>query len=133
VTKTDQPIAQHFYQPLVILVTFPAVAFTAMNYGCLLAFFSANASAGSYFLIYPPYDFGAAAIGLFHLGGFIGCIVATLTVPLFNDWLIVWLAKRNGGIFEPEMRLWTMIPASAFNCVGLLVFGIGLGRVSSFR
>ncbi|KAJ5280025.1 Major facilitator superfamily domain general substrate transporter [Penicillium angulare] len=128
VTKTEQPILQHFYQPVVVLVTFPVVAFTALTYGCLLAWFSANGSAGSYFLIYPPYNFGAAAIGLFHLGGFIGTVIATLFIPMFNDWLIVYLARRNGGIFEPEMRLWTMIPAVFLNCIGLLVFGIGLGR-----
>ncbi|KXG52615.1 Major facilitator superfamily domain, general substrate transporter [Penicillium griseofulvum] len=128
VTKTDQPILQHFYQPFIVFFTFPAVAFTALSFGSILAWFSANASAGSYFLIYEPYNFGPSAIGLFHLGGFVGCLFATFTAPFFNDWLIIWLARRNEGIFEPEMRLWMMIPAAVLNAIGLLVFGIGLGR-----
>ncbi|KAJ5304573.1 Isovaleryl-CoA dehydrogenase [Penicillium atrosanguineum] len=128
VTKTDIPMIQHFYQPLVVLFTFPAVAFTAISYGAILAWFAACVSSVSYFLIDPPYNFSAAAIGLFNLGGFVGTLIATLTAPFLNDWLIVWLARRNGGIFEPEMRPWMIFPAGVLNSTGLLMFGIGLGR-----
>ncbi|KAE8315046.1 major facilitator superfamily domain-containing protein [Aspergillus transmontanensis] len=128
VTKTDMPIVQHFYQPLLILFSFPAVAYTAITYGTILAWFSANASSGSYFLLDEPYEFSPSAIGLFHLGGFLGTFIATLTVPALNDWFIVRAAKRNGGIFEPEMRLWMSIPGALLNCAGLLIYGIGLGR-----
>ncbi|KAJ5665545.1 uncharacterized protein N7477_007993 [Penicillium maclennaniae] len=128
VTKTDIPMLQHFYQPLLLLFTFPAVAFTAISYGAILAWFAACVSSASYFLIQPPYNFSAAEIGLFNLGGFIGTLLATFTANFLNDWLIVWLARRNGGIFEPEMRLWLIFPAGILNSAGLLMFGIGLGR-----
>ncbi|KOC14652.1 hypothetical protein AFLA70_74g003241 [Aspergillus flavus AF70] len=68
VTKTDMPIVQHFYQPLLILFSFPAVAYMAITYGTILAC--------------------ASAIGLFHLGEFLGTFIATLTVPAQNDWFI---------------------------------------------
>ncbi|KAE8378021.1 major facilitator superfamily domain-containing protein [Aspergillus bertholletiae] len=128
VTKTDMPMAQHFYQPLLILLSFPAVAYTAVTYGTILAWFSANASSGSYFLLEEPYNFSPSAIGLFHLGGFLGTFVATMTVPALNDWFIVRAAKQNGGIFEPEMRLWLSIPGALLDCAGLLIYGIGLGN-----
>ncbi|KAL2812979.1 major facilitator superfamily domain-containing protein [Aspergillus granulosus] len=128
VTKTPGPMFQHFYQPLVVLVTFPAVAYTAVTYGTLLAFFSAASSAGSYFMIYPPYNFSPSAIGLFHLGAFIGALLATLIMSPLIDWTIIRLAKRNNGIFEPEMRLWMSIPAALINCAAMLLYGIGLGR-----
>ncbi|KAL2826686.1 major facilitator superfamily domain-containing protein [Aspergillus cavernicola] len=128
VTITPGPIFQHFYQPLIILFSFPAVAYTAATYGILLAFFSASSSAGSFFLIYPPYDFSPSAIGLFHLGGFIGALLATLTMSPLIDWMIIRLAKRNNGVFEPEMRLWLSIPAALINCAAMLLYGIGLGR-----
>ncbi|OOO12237.1 major facilitator superfamily MFS_1 [Aspergillus oryzae] len=98
VTKTDMPIVQHFYQPLLILFSFPAVAYMAITYGTILAC--------------------ASAIGLFHLGGFLGTFIATLTVPAQNDWFIVRAAKKNGGVFEPEMRLWMSIPGALLNCAG---------------
>lgn len=129
VTKTNTPMLQHFYQPLILLFTFPAVAFTAISYGTILAWFAACVSAASYFMIGAPYNFSASAIGLFNLGGFIGTLIATFTAPFLNDWLIVWQSRRNGGIFEPEMRLWMIFPAGILNCAGLLMFGIGLGRV----
>ncbi|KAE8138905.1 major facilitator superfamily domain-containing protein [Aspergillus pseudotamarii] len=128
VTKTDMPVAQHFYQPLLILFSFPAVAYTAVTYGTILAWFSANASSGSYFLLDEPYRFSPSAIGLFHLGGFLGTFIATLTIPALNDWFVVRAAKKNGGIFEPEMRLGMSIPEALLNCAGLLLYGIGLGR-----
>ncbi|KAE8337824.1 hypothetical protein BDV24DRAFT_154093 [Aspergillus arachidicola] len=126
VTKTDMPIVQHFYQPLLILFSFPAVAYTAITYGTILAWFSANASSGSYFLLDEPYEFSPSAIGLFHFGGFLGTFIATLTVPALNDWFIVRAAKKNGGIFEPEMRLWMSIPGALLNCAGLLIYGQGI-------
>jgi hypothetical protein len=123
------PIVQHFYQPLFILFAFPAVAYAAITYGTLLAWFSAIASSGSYFLLAEPYNFSPSAIGLFHLGGFLGTFIATMTVPAFSDWFIVRSAKKNGGIFEPEMRLWMSIPGVLLNCAGLLIYGVGMGRV----
>ncbi|GES59591.1 hypothetical protein ATEIFO6365_0003087100 [Aspergillus terreus] len=128
VTKTDMPIAHHFYQPLIVLCSFPAVAFAAVTYGTLLAWFSLTSSAASYFLLDEPYDFSPSAIGLFHLGGFAGAFLSTLVAPALNDRFILWSARRNGGIFEPEMRLWMSVPGPVLNCAGLLVFGIGLGR-----
>ncbi|KAL4860845.1 hypothetical protein BDV12DRAFT_208751 [Aspergillus spectabilis] len=128
VTVTPGPIFQHFYQPLIILFSFPAVAYTAVTYGTILAFFSATSSAGSYFLIQPPYDFSPSAIGLFHLGGFVGALLATLVMSPLLDWMIIRLAKRNNGIFEPEMRLWMSIPAALINFAAMLLYGIGLGR-----
>lgn len=129
VTKTDIPIGRHFYQPLLVFVTFPAVAFAALTYGIILALFSVMTSAGSYFMIKPPYNFSPSAIGLFHLAGFIGAFLAAITGGPLNDWTIVRLARRNKGIFEPETRLWFSIPGGFLNCVGLLVFGIGLAKV----
>lgn len=129
VTKTDIPIWQHFYQPLIVLFTFPAVTFTAVTYGAILAWMAACVSAASYFLIAAPYNFSPADIGLFNVGGFIGTLIATLTAPFLNDWLIVRLARRNGGIFKPEMRLWMIFPGALTVSGGLLTFGIGLARV----
>ncbi|KAF5863770.1 hypothetical protein ETB97_009405 [Aspergillus alliaceus] len=122
--KTDIPLLQHFYQPVIALFFFPAVAYTAVTYRTALAFFSASCSAGSYFLIYPPYNFNASAIGLFHLGGFKGSLLATLTIHPLIEWMVVKLAKSNNGIFEPEMHLWMSFPAALLNCDSMLIYGI---------
>ncbi|KAJ5805064.1 hypothetical protein N7474_010951 [Penicillium riverlandense] len=128
VTKTDIPIKRHFYQPLLAFFIFPAVTFTALTYGLLLAWFAIISSAGSYFLLDPPYNFSPANIGLFHLAGFIGATIGAVVGGSGSDWAIVRASQRNCGIFEPEMRLWMSIPGSVFACAGILLFGIGLGE-----
>lgn len=129
VTKTDVPILQNFYRPLIVPFLFPAISFAAIQYGLIQAWFSATVSAGSKFLTIEPYNFKASAVGLFNIGGFLGTLVAVLTIAFLSDRLVVWQARRNNGVFEPEMRLWLLFPATLFTSVGSWVFGIGLARV----
>jgi len=52
-------------------------------------------------------DYKLQIQGLFFLGLILGTIFAEL---LFSgrqsDWLVVRLARRNGGVKNPEIRLW---------------------------
>ena len=38
-----------------------------------------------------------------------GIVLAMLVTGPLNDWGVVWISKRNRGIFEPEFRLVFMI------------------------
>lgn len=129
-TPTDAPILQHLYQPLIILTTFPAVAYTAITFGSVLACFAILTTIQAIYLIEPPYNFSPSGVGLFNLPPFIGCFIGFFVGGWLNDKSIMWLAKRNQGIYEPEQRLWMAIPASVFLPVGMLIFGIGLSNVS---
>ncbi|KAK5950543.1 hypothetical protein OHC33_008486 [Knufia fluminis] len=127
-TPTDAPILQHLYQPLIILTTFPAVAYTAITFGSVLACFAILTTIQAIYLIEPPYNFSPSGVGLFNLPPFIGCFIGFFVGGWLNDKSIMWLAKRNQGIYEPEQRLWMAIPASVFLPVGMLIFGIGLSN-----
>jgi len=129
-SPTDAPILQHLYQPLIILSTFPAVAYTAITFGSVLACFAILTTVQAIYLIEPPYNFSPSGVGLFNLPPFIGCFIGFFVGGWLNDKSIMWLAKRNQGIYEPEQRLWMAIPASVFLPIGMLVFGIGLANVS---
>jgi MFS family permease len=128
VTKTDSPIIQHFYQPIQILFTFPAVTYTALTYGGVLATFAIMTSVQATYLILPPYNFGAEGVGLMNLPPFIGGIFGFIVGGWLNDWSALWFSKRNKGIFEPEMRLWLALPAAIILPAGILMFGIGLAH-----
>ena len=54
----------------------------------------------------PPWNFTAAQIGLMSLPPFIGTTIGSLMCGPLSDWLILYLARKIGGVFEPEMRLW---------------------------
>ena len=62
-----------------------------------------------------------------------GLIVGTLFSEVFcsgrlSDWLVVKLAKRNGGFKTPEMRLWLAYPAALLTAVGLVIWGVSIDR-----
>ncbi|BCS23599.1 uncharacterized protein APUU_40043S [Aspergillus puulaauensis] len=75
ITRSDQSIRHHFYLPFKILFTFPAVAYAAITYGLLLAWFAVISSAASYFMLSPPYSFNSSSVGLFILSALIGAIL----------------------------------------------------------
>ena len=39
------------------------------------------------------------------MGGLVGIVLAMAVTGPLNDWGIVWISKRNRGIYEPEFRL----------------------------
>jgi MFS family permease len=128
VTKTEGSILHHFYQPIIVLFTFPAVTYTALTYGLILATFAIMTSVQATYLVLPPYNFGPDGVGLMNLPPFIGSIFGFVVGGWLNDYSAKWLSKRNKGIFEPEMRLWLALPAALFIPAGILMFGIGLAR-----
>lgn len=129
ITKSDMPIRHHFYLPFEILFTFPAVAYSAITYGLLLAWFSVITSASSFYLLKPPYNFQPSSVGLFPIAALVGTVIGIFTGAPLSDWSILWLARRNNGIFEPEMRLWVAIPSALLCTGGILLYGLSLARV----
>ncbi|KAJ6170300.1 hypothetical protein N7485_007646 [Penicillium canescens] len=117
---------QHMYQPLIILTTIPAVAWTALVYGILVALGDVMSTTMSAQLPNPPYNFSSSEVGLMSLPRMIGVTIGALIVGPLSDWWIMFLSRRRNGIFEPEMRLWCMIPFLPFVVAGAVVFAIGL-------
>lgn len=128
ITRTDESILQHFYQPLLILFRFPAVTYAAITWGYVLSCFAILTSVQATYMIEPPYNFNAIGIGLMNLPPFIGGFLGFFGGYL-NDKSIIWLSKRNGGIYEPEMRLWLALPQAIIIPAGILMFGLGLAYV----
>ncbi|KAJ6438160.1 Endonuclease/exonuclease/phosphatase [Purpureocillium lavendulum] len=126
ITKTEGPILHHLYQPIVLLFTFPAIAYTAITYGTTLAEFSILTSVQATYLLEPPYNFSASGVGLMNLAPFIGHLPGILLGGHLNDMSIVWLAKRNGGVYEPEMRLWLALPSAILTPGSVLMLGVGI-------
>ncbi|KAJ9636461.1 hypothetical protein H2204_005294 [Knufia peltigerae] len=127
--ETEHEFKRHFYQPAIILFTFPAVLYAAIAYGTLLSWYSVLSTVESENFLHAPYNWNASQIGLFNLSPFIGSVVGAIIGGPLNDKAIMWLARRNDGIYEPEMRLWMAIPTIIICPAGILIFGIGLAHV----
>ncbi|KAF2431242.1 major facilitator superfamily transporter [Tothia fuscella] len=64
---------------------------------------------------------------------FIGLIVGTLFTEVFcsgrlSDWLVLKLAKKNGGVKVAEMRLLLAYPAATISAIGLIIWGISIDK-----
>lgn len=129
VTKTDADVVFNLYNPIVLLFTFPAIAYTAATYGSLLAWFAVLTTVQATYLYSDPWNFSAAGVGLMNLAPFIGTVLALFVGGYLNDKSILWMSRRNGGIYEPEMRLWMAIPMAFIAPAGILMLGLGLNYV----
>ena len=69
---------RHFYQPLIILFTFPAVFYAAITYGTLLSWYSVLSTIESENFLYPPYNWDSSQIGLFNLAPFVGSVIGAI-------------------------------------------------------
>lgn len=130
VTTTDEALWPHFYQPIVALFTFPAVSYAAITYGSTLSWFAIMTSLQASYMIIPPYNFDAVGVGLMNVAPFVGAVLGFPFGGYLSDKSILWLSKRNGGIYEPEMRLWLALPIAIISPAGILMFGLGLAYVS---
>lgn len=124
--------ARHAWQPIQILFTVPAVAFMSLIYGVMLVWTTVMVTVLSSWMALPPYNFNASSIGLMSLPSFIGTTLGTLIAAPLSDALILYLSRRNNGIYEPEMRLWVMVPFIPFVPAGAFMFGFGLADGSSW-
>lgn len=73
--------------------------------------------------VQEPYNFTISETGLISLSPFILTIVGELVSGPLNDWICVWLTKKNQGIYEPEFRLPLMFVAMILEIVGFFGFG----------
>lgn len=120
--------ARHSYQPVIILFTFPAVFYMSWVYGVMNAWSTVMITILSSTMTLPPYNFNPAQIGLMSLPPFIGTTLGSLLIGPVSDRSILLLARRNKGIYEPEMRLWAMAPFIPFVPAGALMYGIALNN-----
>lgn len=72
----------------------------------------------------PPYNWSTTSTGLVFLAALVGDFVGMATGVL-SDQLVIRLARRNGGIKEPEMRLWTLCLSFIYAALGYMMYGWG--------
>ncbi|KAF5004120.1 hypothetical protein FDECE_9334 [Fusarium decemcellulare] len=114
---------QYFRRPF-FLFSFPNVVIAGFIYafGCTAGIVSFNTI--SEILTSPPYNFSTTHTGFMFFAALIGNFLGW-GISVLSDQLVIYLARRNGGIREPEMRLWMLVPC--FFCAGggYLLYGWG--------
>jgi MFS family permease len=99
-----------------------AVLWMVIVTGGLTAFFVAQSYVMAQIFSFPPYSLSAAGVGYLSLGPFLGGLLGSILIGVTLDPFIKWCAKKNKGVYEPEYRLLSMIPAVTI-VIGLCLFG----------
>lgn len=129
-TPTDDSTRQTAYAPL-YTVWLPHVVFTSLQLASGICWLVVLASMISVIFSAPPYNFDPAAVGYMFGGPCVGTVFGTFYGGYLTDAVIVRLARRNKGIFEPEMRLYPLPVPAILGSTGLMIFGITAERVST--
>ena len=72
----------------------------------------------------PPYNFTDGQTGLVYISALVGSVIGYFT-SVFGDKIVIYLARRNNGIKEPEMRLWALVPCFFYAGLGYEIYGWG--------
>ncbi|KAK5662633.1 hypothetical protein OQA88_8547 [Cercophora sp. LCS_1] len=111
-----------FARPVVMLF-FPAVMWAFLIYGTTLTWIVVFSVVNAPLFTAPPYNFTISQTGLISLSPFILTVIGELISGPLNDWIVVWLTRKNRGIYEPEFRLPLMVVATILGVVGFFGFG----------
>ncbi|CAM1502017.1 Fc.00g040010.m01.CDS01 [Cosmosporella sp. VM-42] len=107
-----------------ILFAYPAVLWSSAVYACSIGWLIVVSE--SMAMIYrdpKSYNFDALETGLIYISPFVGGILGTGVAGKISDIIVKAMARRNGGLYEPEFRLVMAIPILITTCIGLIGFG----------
>ncbi|KAI0121259.1 major facilitator superfamily domain-containing protein [Xylariales sp. AK1849] len=119
---TDRPLWKLVIDPIAILyhpVVLWAVFLMAFPTLWLIAINLVTAQIFSA----PPFLLDTAQLGYFAAGPTVGGALGSLVAGFSSDVVIRYLTRRNGGIYEPEFRLFLIIPGFVLSAIGYFLFG----------
>jgi MFS family permease len=105
--------------------TFPAVLYSGLQWGAQDAWLTFYLTVEEDNWYEAPWFYTDAAVGIMNVPTLIGALLGCIYGGWFSDFFVLWMAKRNNGIFEAEMRLWLLLPVAFIGPTGLMLFGIG--------
>ncbi|PVH69753.1 MFS general substrate transporter [Cadophora sp. DSE1049] len=107
-----------------ILFAYPAVLWSAVVYSCAVGWLIVlSESVAVIYRSRETYGFSALSTGLIYLSPFIGGVLGTAVAGKVSDVIVRAMAKRNGGLYEPEFRLVMAAPVAVTTVIGLMGFG----------
>ncbi|KAI8632664.1 MFS general substrate transporter [Xylariaceae sp. FL1651] len=110
-----------------ILYSYPAVLWSSAVYACSVGWLIVISESVAIIYRDGAYKFGALSTGLVYISPFIGGVLGTAVAGRVSDVVVKAMARRNGGLYEPEFRLVMAIPITITTVIGLIGFGWSAG------
>lgn len=67
-------------------------------------------------------------VGLTYVSPLVGTAIAAFYTGYIGDRVVLYLARKNKGILEPEHRLWLFLPQLVLLPFGLILWGVGAAQ-----
>jgi len=103
-TYSDENMVALLIAPFAVCMNL-AVAYIIIVQGWFIGLFVAIAFVQAQIFGFPPYNLAPSGIGYLSLGPFIGGLVAVIFFAVITDPIIIFMTRRNKGVYEPEYRL----------------------------
>ncbi|KAL1990462.1 hypothetical protein VTN49DRAFT_6301 [Thermomyces lanuginosus] len=121
-TFSDASFLRVFIRPF-FLFFYPAILWGFLLFGTTITWIVVYSVVNAVIFVNPPYNFSVSQTGLISLSPFIMTMIGEVVSGPMNDWICVWLTKKNRGIYEPEFRLPMVIVVVLLGTVGFFGFG----------
>lgn len=139
--KKPKHLAVMVSRPLVFL-SFPVIFYAGLSYGSNLVWFNVLNGTSSLILA-TRYGFSSGLVGTSYISPLSTCVcmlsrqgarltlwavgvaLGSLYTGPIGDRIVLWMARRNDGVAEPEHRLWLFLPSLALVPFGLILWGVG--------
>jgi MFS family permease len=108
-----------------VLLRFPGIVFSAIVVGSVLSWFNVVNATIALVLTSEPYNFSSDMVGVMFVAPAIGVSLGCAFAGVSADRFALWMARRNGGFFEPESRLWLAAIPFVLHPAGCILFGVG--------
>lgn len=121
---------QYFVRPFTLFL-FPNILIAGLifAFGSTAGIVSFNTI--SEIMTEPPYSWTDGPAGLMFLAALVGSFIGMATANV-GDRVVLFLAPRNGGYKEPEMRLWVLTIGAVYAAVGYFAYGWGAQEGASW-
>lgn len=107
-----------------ILFAYPSLLWSALVYSLSIGWLIVlSESVTTIYISRDTYNFTSLQAGLVYISPFVGGVLGTAVAGKVSDVIVRWMARRNGGIYEPEFRLVMAIPIAIFTVIGLMGYG----------
>ncbi|KAF2861437.1 MFS general substrate transporter [Piedraia hortae CBS 480.64] len=107
-----------------ILFAYPSILWSTLVYSLSVGWLIVlSESVSTIYQSKETYHFTRLQTGLVYISPFVGGVLGTAVAGKLSDLVVRALARRNGGIYEPEYRLVMAIPIAIFTTVGLMGYG----------
>ncbi|KAL2269424.1 hypothetical protein VTJ83DRAFT_1608 [Remersonia thermophila] len=106
-----------------ILLSYPAVLWSSVVYSCSVGWLIVISESMAVIYREGAYNFNALQTGLVYISPFVGGILGSAVAGRVSDVIVQAMARRNGGLYEPEYRLVMAAPIALTTVLGLMGFG----------